>query len=130
MLHKIFVNLISILNIINCLFLISPISIMQNMYASYGLADQIPFETIMVARLNVVFIVLIVLIICYMIFFNAYFNKKRRLEKPEKYKKTSIITYIIMGVIYILTTITFVLFILKPIMDVYMSSFLFEANGI
>ena len=44
MLHKIFVNILSILNIINFVLLVFAVPVVQDMYASYGATYQLPIS--------------------------------------------------------------------------------------
>lgn len=130
MLHKVLISILSILNISNIVAISLGFPIMSDMYASYGMTNQIPNSLIYLYNFRVLFWILIILIVLFNLWYDIYFNKNRRTEKNELYKKVSIIAYITLGIILITTLFLFIFCILKPIMEVYMASFLFEANGI
>ena len=130
MLHKIFVNILSFFSISNIVAIPLVFPIMSDMYASYGMTDQIPNSLIYLYNFRILFWVLIIFIVLFTLWYDIYFNKKRREEKKNAYKKASIIAYVSLPIVFIVTFFIFIFWVLKPIMEIYMASFLFEANGI
>ncbi len=130
MLHKVIINILSFFNLSNIVMILQGFPIASDMYASYGLTNQMPNNFVFIYNCRFLFWILLILNIVFLLWYNIFFNKNRRTEKAESYKKTSIIACIILGLILIASLLLYVFFILKPIMNLYMASFLFEANGI
>ncbi len=128
--HKIFISILSFLNIGNIVTILLGFPIASDMYASYGLTNQLPNGFVYLYNCKIVLWALLIFVIIFTLWYDIYFNKKRKSEKNELYKNVSIFAYITLGIILITTFFLFIFCILKPIMEVYMASFIFEANGI
>ena len=128
--RKVLVNILSLLTIVNLIFMTVQPPILQDMYSSYGLTDQIPNSTMFILNNYMLFIILAILIVLYLIFYNIYFNKTKVAQNEELFKKVSLRSLVVLGIMLLLTLLIYLVFILKPIMEVYTASFLFEANGI
>ncbi len=130
MLHKILISILSFFCIGNIVTMLFGFDIVRDMYSSYGLTDQLPNSFVYLYNCRVLLWFLLFFVIIITLCYDLYFSKRRRVEKIELYKKVSKIAYIIIGAILLTTLLLFVYCMFRPLMDVYMASFLFEANGI
>jgi hypothetical protein len=127
--QKIAVNILTTFDVITVLsaYFCTNSSIISDMFESYSV--PLPQATSTFINCKPILLLIGVALLCFLIGYNLYFNKKRIGEKSNLYKKFSIITIILLVVFFVAIYLLFIICVLNPVVKIYEESFLFEANN-